>query len=97
VALVIPQIRPETTLLEFYRQLMAGAPILNGKHLDCEVTSGGGVVQTFAHGLGRMPQGVIVVASTDTTLFAQGGALDAEVVTLSLSAPADATVKVWIY
>lgn len=94
----LPQIRDTTTLLEFYRQLMACAPILNGKHIECVCTVAGGTSQVFAHGLGRMPVGNFIVSNNNPSAAqAQCGGVDVSLVGIQLSVAADTTLKVYVY
>lgn len=89
-----PQIREGTTLLEFYRQLQALAP----RYVTCVCTVAGGVTQAFAHGLGRLPVGHVIVAnSTPAAAVAQLGQLDVTNITVELTVAADVTLKVQVW
>ncbi len=95
----LPQIREGTTLLEFYRQLLTGAPVVNGKTLACLFVPGDGALKGFPHGLGRLPQNALVgLNSASGSCVAQVDSLDTENVYVRLSAPvSSATIKVWVY
>ena len=56
----LPQVRPNTTIDEFYRQLQAAAPILDGKFVDIDA-SATTATQQVRHGLQRAYRGGWVV------------------------------------
>lgn len=95
---MLKQITESTSLMEFFRQLLSGAPVVNGKHVTCTFAVADGTTKTFSHGLGRMPQGQIIVESTDpTATVATVGACDVTSVGIALTVAADVTLKVWVY
>lgn len=89
-----PQIREGTTLLEFYRQLQSLAP----RYVECVCTVAGGTSHTFAHGLGRVPVGNVVVSNSDPgAAMAQCGPVHPTQFDVQLSVAADVTLVVMVW
>lgn len=65
---MLRQISAKTTLLEFFRQLLEGAPHVNA--VEIPVTAGASTaVQSVAHGLGRPYRGAEVVYQDQPVAF----------------------------
>ena len=100
---MIPQPKEGTQLLEFYRQLMEGCRIIDGKILDCTYVVADGLVKFFPHGLGRPWTGAIVCGNTKTNLtlaqvgFPTGAGSNPDAVAIRLTVAADCTIKVWVF
>lgn len=100
---MFPQIRPGTPIEEFYRQLLQGCPILDGKVMTCVFTAGGSADQVFPHGLGRQWRGAWLMGiSTPATIAARVGSPEsststADLVPVSINTPANVTISVWVY
>lgn len=54
--MALPQIRDTTTLIEFYRQLQQGCPVLDGRPVYVAAAAST-AVQSARHGLGRVYRG----------------------------------------
>jgi hypothetical protein len=98
---MIPQLRPGTTLEEFYRQLQAGTPILDGRLVDIDA-SATTAAQTVRHGLGRAYRGGWVVVGPSSAV--QLRVLDpseqsdpATYLSFALSAATAVTARIWVY
>jgi len=101
--MTLPQIREGTTLLNFYRQLLLGSPIVNGKMLDCDFAVADGTSKSFAHGLGRTYKGAFPVGSSFIGTSIVYASLPEEFaesrthVRMSINPAATGTIRVWIY
>jgi hypothetical protein len=99
----LPQPTPETKLTEFYRQLQASFPIVDGRFVDCSFVVADGTTKAFKHGLGRAWRGAFVVcgsASTgvfSTTNSPYDTSAAADEIQLRLSVAADVTLRVWVF
>jgi hypothetical protein len=93
---MIRQITERTSLLDFYRSLLAGCQIVDGKLVDVVIASG--TSKVTAHGLGRLCLGAIVVEnSAASSCVAHVGAVDGTSVTVHLTAAVVATVRLWVF
>ena len=100
---MLPQVRPGTPIEEFYRQLMQGCPIIDGKFVECQFVVADGVTKSFAHGLGRPWRGAIVVGGPAgsgvlcTTNVPESSLASTTAVQIRLSAAADVFIRLWVY
>lgn len=94
-------LRPGTTLEEFYRQLQAAVPVIDGKFVDIDA-SATTAAQTVRHGLGRAYRGGWVVVGPSAAV--QLRVLDpreqddpATYLSFALSAATAVTARIWAY
>jgi hypothetical protein len=95
---MLRQPNDNTTLVEFFRQLMSGARILDGFEVDF-FSQATVAAQTVAHGLGRPYRGVIVVGGDHalSVAFADTLSDSSKVVTFTQSAAASVRRRFWVY
>lgn len=99
--MTLPQIREDTKLIEFYRQLQQGSAIVDGLHVT--IAAGATTAtQSVRHGLGRAYRGAWTVLGPDqnVTLRVLDPALQAEPQTylyFQLSAATACNARLWAY
>ncbi len=97
----LPQLRPNTSVAEFFRLLIAGAPRRDGKLVDIDA-SATTATQTARHGLGRAYRGgwVVLGPSAAVQLRVLEPSEQAEpqtYVSFALSAATAVTARIWLY
>lgn len=97
---MLPQITKDTTLVEFYRQLMSGCPLVDGQLLDFAATATT-ALQSTPHGLNRPYKGAVAVLA-DQAVTLRG--IDPSTVDeptkrfyFQLSAATATSFRVWIF
>jgi len=97
---MLRQPREGTTLLEFYRQLQQGSPLVDGQLVSVEAQATTSV-QSVRHGLGRVYRGAFPVlcdANVALRALAPEGQDEPETfLYFALSAPTAAKVRVWCF
>lgn len=101
----LSQPRRETTLLEFFRELVAAVPFLAGKEVACTFAVADGTAKFFEHGLGRPWRGAWVIGNNaGLTTGAYTGdpstaaaKLNPDKVSVYLTTASDVTIRVWVY
>lgn len=95
---MLRQINSNTSLMEFFRQLLSGAPIVNG--VEVELTSAATTsAQTVPHGLGRPYRGAMVVSGDHALSFAFPDAVSdpGQSLTFTQTSATAARRKFWVY